>query len=600
MERSIPRKNTSQIRSLLRGAWFFRHLKLAHWGALALSGVFIIATILLSFALPIALRIAINTLELHTQENPIWWALLLLSLYAAAWFLRQVTIQMREICAFVPFEHVVKLISHEAFAHMLKLPMNFHVHRRINSLTGVFKKAQQNIPVIYSIILYWIAPLLIESLGAVAIVFKLFGGFFAVVLSLTLLCYGLCIAYFSDITRIYRQRFMEILSRSHARLIDSLLHIEMVKSFNQEHAEFERFSKISQDAAHAQEKYGTMHTSMHLVEAVILGTGITLFSMRAASLVMTKTFTIGDFVMLHGYVLQFALPLSILGHLLRYLQTGLVDLGSILDVLDIEPSIRDAENAQPLRTSRGEIILHNVTFGYIPEKPIIKNLSVTLRGQSVIGIVGGSGSGKSTLARLLTRHYDINAGSITIDGQNITTTTLQSLRQSIAVVPQECTLFNESIFYNIAYGNPTAKAEDVFNAARAAQLENFIKTLPHQYETIIGERGMKISGGERQRIAMARALLKKPSIYIFDEATSALDNQTEMTLQQNLAAWCKNSTTISIAHRLTTISGADIIFYMEDGNIAEQGTHTELLEMGGKYASLWNQQQYSQKPEGSQ
>jgi ABC-type transport system involved in Fe-S cluster assembly fused permease/ATPase subunit len=599
MESFIPRKNTSHIRTLLRGTWFFKDLELHHWGALALSGVFVIATIMLSFALPIALRTAVNTLEQHTDGQHLWWALLLLSLYATAWLSRQITIQVREICAFVPFERVVRIISHKAFAHMLKLPMNFHLHRRINSLTGVFKKAQQNVPAIYSTILYWIAPLLIESFGAVAIVFRLFGGFFAGVLALTIICYGICISYFADINRIYRQRFMDILSRTHTQMIDSLMNVETVKAFNREDFEHKRLEKISLEATASQEKSSTMHTSMHLVEAIILGLGITAFSMRAASLVTSKVFTIGDFVMLHGYVLQFASPLSTLGHLLRNLQVGLVDLANILDVLDMQPSIHDQEGAQQLTISHGEITFNDVHFAYNPARPIVNGLSLTIKPQTTVGIVGASGSGKSTLARLLTRQFDINSGSISIDSQPIKSVTLQSLRQSIALVPQECTLFNASIFYNIAYGNPQATREEVLNAARTAQLEDFIATLPHQYETLIGERGMKLSGGERQRVAVARALLKKSAVYVFDEATSALDNQTERALQKGIASWCKDSTTIVIAHRLTTIANADTIFYIESGAVAEQGSHHELLERNGKYAALWRKQQRTHQTESA-
>lgn len=599
MEPSIPRINTSHLRNLLRGASFFKKLTLSHWGSLALSGLFILATILLSFALPISLRIAINTLEQHQETGSVLWALVFLSLYAAAWLTRQITIQAREICAFVPFAYVVRVMSQKAFAHMLTLPMNFHLHRRISTLTGIFKKAQQNVPVIYSTILWWITPLLIESLGAVIIVFKLFGGFFAVVLGLTLVCYGICISYFADITRLYRQRFMDVLSRADTHMIDSLLHAETVKAFSQEQLECERLRKLNKDTAMASEKAATVHTSMHLVEAVILGLGITAFSMKAASLVTGKIFSIGDFVMLHNYVLQFALPLSTLGHLLRNLQVGLVDLGSILDVLDVKSSIHDKKDAHKLVTPNGEIRFTDVSFGYTPHKPILNHFSLSIAPRSIVGIVGSSGSGKSTIARLLARHYDISSGSITIDNQAIGDVTLKSLRQTIAIVPQECTLFNGSIYYNIAYGNPAATPDQVFAAARAAQLENLIKTLPHKYETLIGERGMKLSGGERQRVAIARALLKRPAIYVFDEATAALDNQTELTLQKEIFEWCKGATTLIIAHRLTTIAQADAIIYVENGTIAEQGTHPQLLEHNGKYAALWNKQQGIHKEEGS-
>ena len=588
---SIPRKNISHLKNLFRGALFFRHLNIYHWAALALSALCISATILLSLSLPIALRMAIDTLENHVPEQSIVWPLFLLSLYAGAWLIRQVTVQLREICAIAPFEHIIVIIARKVFGHLLTLPMDFHTQRQLNSMTGLFKKAQLNIHIIYIVLLYWVIPLTIESLGAVFIVFKLFGPFFASVLAITLICYCLSINYFSEITKRYRQHFLDVLSKSHFTFIDTFLHAETVKAFCREAFEFKRFKDINSKTAQAQEKYGTVHTSMHLVEAIILGLGITCFCMKAASLISSKTFSISDFIMLHGYVLQFALPLSVLGHLLRYLQTGLVDLGSIFDVLDTAPSIKNLPDAQKLICPRGEITFSNVSFGYDDQRTILKNFSCTIPPRSTVGIVGSSGGGKSTLIRLLSRQYEPQSGSISIDGQNIQNVTLQSLRQRIATVPQECTLFNASIFFNIAYANPSASAEEIFNAARAAELEGFIKTLPHQYETIIGERGLKLSGGERQRVAIARALLKNSPIYVFDEATSALDNTTEQKVQKNLKAWCTHASTLIIAHRLSTIVHADTILFLEDGSVAEHGSHEQLLERKGKYAALWNQQQ---------
>ena len=590
-QRSIPRKNTSHIKNLLRGTQFFKELSLLHWAALGLSGLCISATILLSFALPITLKIAINALESYTPAQSMVWPLAFLGMYAGAWLARQVAIQSREICALEPFEHLVTIIARRIFRHVLQLPISFHMQRQLNTVTGLFKKAQLNISIIYIVLLYWVIPLLIESLGAVYIVFKLYGWFFALVLAFTLVCYGLSINYFSDITKIYRARFLDVLSRANFRFLDTFLHTETVKAFCQEEAEKIRFNELCTQTAVAQERYGTLHTSMHLVEAIILGLGITFFSMRAASLVTGKIFNIGDFVMLHGYVLQFALPLSVLGHSLRYLQTGLIDLGSIFDALDL-PAERDSSDAQPLVNSSGRITLEHVSFSYNQKNLIFKDFSCTIPAGSTVGLVGISGSGKSTISRLISRYYKPTSGAILLDGINIKDITKASLRSIIATVPQECTLFNDTLYFNIAYGNPEATPEEVFNAARAAQLEDFVKTLPHQYETLIGERGMKLSGGERQRVAIARALLKKNArIYIFDEATSALDNTTELNVQNNIRTWCKHATTLIVAHRLSTIVHADIILFLENGAIVEQGSHAKLLELNGKYAAVWNQQQ---------
>jgi len=588
-QRSIPRKNTSHIKNLLRGTQFFKELSFLHWAALGLSGLCISATILLSFALPISLKIAINALGSYESTQSLVWPLTFLGLYAGAWLARQVAIQSREISALEPFEHLVTIIARRLFKHILRLPINFHMQRQLNTVTGLFKKAQLNISIIYIVLLYWVIPLLIESLGAIYLVFKLYGSFFSAVLAITLLCYGLSINYFSDITKVYRSRFLDLLSRANFKFLDTFLHTETVKAFCQEEKEKKRFEELTIQTAVAQEKAGTVHTSMHLAEAIILGLGITCFCMRAASLVTGKVFNIGDFAMLHMYVLQFALPLSVLGHSLRYLQTGLIDLGSIFDALDI-PTEKDVPNAQYLSSTQGRITLEHISFGYNKNNSIFKDFSCTIPAGTTVGLVGASGSGKSTLTKLINRYYTPNSGAILIDGIDIKEIAKKSLRSIIATVPQECTLFNNTLYFNIAYGNPTAPAELVFNAARAANLENFVKTLPNQYETLIGERGIKLSGGERQRVAIARALLKNASIYIFDEATSALDNTTELNVQQNIRAWCNKATTLIVAHRLSTITHADTILFLENGSIAEQGSHEQLLALNGKYAAMWNQQ----------
>ncbi|MBM3894445.1 ABC transporter ATP-binding protein/permease [Candidatus Dependentiae bacterium] len=587
----IPQKNTSYLKNLLKGLIFFKSFNRTHWFSIILSAVCIIATIILSFCLPLAQKIAINALEKTTQNTGILWPLALICSYALTWFARQVIMQARELFALAPFEHLITIISEQTFAHLLKLPMSFHAHRRLSVLTGLFKKVQLNIPNIYHTIFYWVVPLIIESIGAVIIVYKLYGFFFSTILTLTLVFYAFTINYFSTMTRIYRQRFLSILSSSHSFFTDTLLHAETVKSFCREKYEIEEFKKINFATARAQVTYGTVHTSMHLIEAIILGTGITIFSLKAALLTHDFTFSLGDFLLLNGYVLQFALPLSTLGHLLRYLQTGLIDLGSILDVLDIAPDKTVNKDLPALTVSDGTITFKNISFFYTPERVIFENISCSFPGKKTIGIVGSSGCGKSTISRLITRQYHQSKGHIFIDDQDISHVSTPSLRSQVAVVPQECTLFNNTIFFNIAYGCPNATAFDVFNAARAAMLEDFIKKLPHQFETVIGERGLRLSGGERQRIAIARALLKKAPIYIFDEATSALDNRTEQQLQKNLTSWCADSTVIHIAHRLSSITHSDIIYYFEHGTIIEQGTHDQLLALNKKYADLWNKQQ---------
>ena len=590
----IPRKNTSYLKNLLRGIVFFKELKRPHWISLLLSTICIITTISLSFMLPLALKIGVNAIEFHEASASIWWPLLLLSSYAFAWFSRQVIMQVRELCAITPFEHLVTIISRKTFNHLLDLRMSFHAHRRLNVLTGLFKKVQLNIPVIYYGVFYWVIPLFIESVGAILIVKNLYGPFFAIILTITLALYGASINYFSTITRIFRQKFLSVLSNAHSFFTDTLLHAETVKSFCREEHEINSFEKLNTQTMNAQEEYGTIHTSMHLIEAIILGTGITCFSMKAALLVQSQTFTIGDFILLNGYVLQFALPLSTLGHLLRYLQTGLIDLGSILDVLDLPTNAKTESSLAPFVPKDGKIVCKDVYFHYVDGKQLFNNFSCTIEAQKTIGIIGRSGSGKSTLARLLTKQYTPASGTILIDDQDISQINTQSLRAHIATVPQECTLFNNTIYFNISYGSPNATPHEIFDAARAAHLEHFIKKLPLQYETLIGERGLKLSGGERQRIAIARALLKKATIYIFDEATSALDNKTEQLVQQNITTWCKSATTIQIAHRLSTVTHADLLFYVENGMIAERGTHEELLEKNGLYAELWRKQQGTQ------
>ena len=492
-------------------------------------------------------------------------------------------------------ERAMRSMVLKVFRHLHSLELEFHLSRQTGGISRDIDRGGNGFSFLMRMLVFNIVPTLIELGMVAAILLVNFSYLYAIIILVSVGCY----IYFTILTTEWRNRFVreanQLDSQSNTRAIDSLLNYETVKYFNNEEFEAQQY-----DSNLARWESARLKTRMTLMllnsgQALIIGVGMILLLWMAARDVASGAITLGSLVMINAYILQLFMPLNFLGMVYREVRRALTDLENMFGLLKRKPSIENAPSALPLRVTEGGIEFDRVNFAYHKERPILKDLSFTVEPSSKVAIVGPSGSGKSTLARLLFRFYDLQGGSIRIDGQAISQVTQESLRQAIGVVPQDTVLFNDSIYNNIAYGRPSASAEEVREAIRMANLEPFIASLPDGTETKVGERGLKVSGGEKQRIAIARVLLKRPPILLFDEATSALDSATEKSILAAFETLARNHTSLVIAHRLSTIVDADQILVMEQGELIETGTHQQLLAKAGRYAQMWYLQQESEE-----
>lgn len=492
-------------------------------------------------------------------------------------------------------ERAMRSMVLKVFRHLHSLDLEFHLSRQTGGISRDIDRGGNGFSFLMRMLVFNIVPTLIELGMVAAILLVNFSYLYALIILLSVGCY----IYFTILTTEWRNRFVreanQLDSQSNTRAIDSLLNYETVKYFNNEEFEAQQY-----DSNLARWESARLKTRMTLMllnsgQALIIGMGMIFLLWMAARDVASGAITLGSLVMVNAYILQLFMPLNFLGMVYREVRRALTDLENMFALLKRKPQIENAPTAQPLKVSEGGLSFNNVCFAYHPERPILKGVSFTVEPGSKVAIVGPSGSGKSTLARLLFRFYDLQGGDIRIDGQSISQVTQESLRQAIGVVPQDTVLFNDSIYNNIAYGRPSASAEEVREAIRMANLEPFIGSLPEGAETKVGERGLKVSGGEKQRIAIARVLLKRPPILLFDEATSALDSATERSILTAFDTLARDHTSLVIAHRLSTIVDADQILVLEQGELIETGTHQQLLAQGGRYAQMWQLQQESEE-----
>jgi ATP-binding cassette, subfamily B, heavy metal transporter len=490
--------------------------------------------------------------------------------------------------------NAVRRLAMLTFEHMHLLSLRFHLERKTGGLTRVLERGRNAIETIVRMVLLQLAPTIVELVLIVAVLLLHFDWRYVVVIGITVALYMLFTYYATEWRINIRRKMNESDSDANAKAIDSLLNYETVKYFSAEEREAKRYDRSMARYEDASVKAYVSLAVLNAGQAVIFTIGLAAAMVLCAYGIERGTNTVGDFVMINAMMIQLYTPLNFMGMVYREIKQAVIDIEIMFSILARKPEIEDAPGAPALKVRAGTIRFENVSFAYEPARPILSNLSFDVAAGHTVAIVGPSGAGKSTISRLLFRFYDVTGGRILIDGQDIGGVTQASLRAAIGMVPQDTVLFNDTIRYNIRYGRWDASDTEVEEAARQAQIDGFIRRAPKGYETEVGERGLKLSGGEKQRVAIARTILKAPPILLLDEATSALDSHTEKDIQDELDRVSKNRTTLVIAHRLSTIVNADEILVLDRGSIIERGTHRELLERGGLYASMWNRQREAQ------
>lgn len=523
--------------------------------------------------------------------------LMLVAAYNLARIVQAGLNQLRDALFASVGQYAVRKLAYKTFVHMHQLSLRFHVERRTGGLSRIIERGTKGIETIVRFTILNTAPTIIEFLMTAVIFAVTYGLSYVAVVVATVWLYTWFTVRASDWRINIRRDMNESDTDANSKAIDSLLNFETVKYFGNETMEATRFDGAMARYEVSATRIWTSLGWLNFGQAVIFGIGMAVMMIMSGREVMAGTQTIGDFVFINAMLMQLSIPLNFIGFIYREVRQGLTDIEQMFDLLDVEQEVMDKPDAKPLVIDHGTVRFDNVQFAYDPKRPILKGVSFEVPAGKTVAIVGPSGAGKSTLSRLLFRFYDIQSGSISIDGQDIRDVTQESLRSVIGMVPQDTVLFNDTIAYNIRYGRISANDEEMRNAAELAQIGPFINTLPEGYQAMVGERGLKLSGGEKQRVAIARTILKAPPILILDEATSALDSATEHEIQSALDLVSRDRTTLVIAHRLSTIIGAEEIIVLKDGVIAERGTHTKLLRIKGLYASMWNRQREATEAE---
>ncbi len=559
-------------------------------GKLFWSLAFLILAKIALVILPVLLKNIVDSLDL-SLENPV--LVLPLFFLIAYGLLRLSNVLFSELRDFIfsfITQRTIRRIVHRVFVHLHNLSLRFHLERKTGSVSRDIERGSQSLSFILSFLIFNIIPNLLELLLVSIILFVLLDFWFAVVAFAAIIVYSLFTYFVTEWRNEFVRRKNNLESEANGKAIDSLLNYETVKYFANENFEARRYdeglAKVEQAGIANQRSLSILN----LGQGAIISFSITIMLLMAANGVVTGQLTLGDLVMVNAYLLQLFAPLGFLGFVYREMKNSLTSLERMFDLLERQPEIQDAKDATALQVTHGEIRFENISFSYDEQRTILNNISFSVPAGKKIAIVGHSGAGKSSIVKLLFRFYDPQAGRITIDGQDIKYVTQNSLRQAIGIVPQDTVLFNDTLYYNLSYAHPDAAEEQVKTAATRAYLSHFIQKLPQGFASLVGERGLKLSGGEKQRVGIARVLLKNPPILIFDEATSSLDSKAEQAILDSLQEVAENHTTLVIAHRLSTVVDADEILVLEQGQIIERGNHQSLISVNGYYAELWQLQ----------
>ncbi len=488
-------------------------------------------------------------------------------------------------------QRALRALALETFEHIHRLSMRYHITRKTGGLSRIIERGVNGVDFLLRFMLFSIGPLILELILIAVFLLFLLDWTYVAVITFTIALYTWFTFKVTEWRVKLRREMNDQDTDANQKAIDSLLNYETVKYFNAEAREAQRYDRAREQYEAAAVKTATSLSFLNFGQSFLITTGLVVVMVMAAMGVQSGALTVGDFVMVNAYMIQITMPLNFLGTVYREIRQALVDMGEMFDLLEQPAEVKDAPDARTLEVTGGRVELNDVRFGYDPNREILKGVSITAEPGQTVAIVGATGSGKSTIGRLLFRFYDVQDGALRIDGQDVRQVTQDSLHSNIGVVPQDTVLFNDTIRYNIAYGRDDASHDDIIAAAKAAQIHEFIETLPEGYDTPVGERGLKLSGGEKQRVGIARTLLKNPPILLLDEATSALDTETEQEIKEALNAAGEGRTVLTIAHRLSTVAEADQIIVLEKGEVIERGTHDELLSREGRYATLWHRQQ---------
>jgi len=588
---SLPETDTDlrNLRALLPFLWNYR-------GRVVLALAFLVLAKVANVGVPLVLKEIVDSLE-TTGEMALALPLAFLLAYGALRLASSLFNELRD-AVFARVRHgATRSVSVSVLEHLHRLSLRYHLERKTGGLSRDIDRGTRSVSSILNYMVFNLLPTLVEITLIAGILLVRYDPWFTVVTVVSVIAYIGFTLKITEWRMKYRIAMNAMDSQANTQAIDSLLNYETVKYFGNEGHELRRYDDSLRDWEASAVKSQTSLSALNFGQATIIAVAVTLIMVLAARGVVSGSMTLGDLVLVNAFLLQLFIPLNFLGIVYSQLKHALADMQLMLDVLKREPEITDRPGAHALEVTDAGIRFEHVSFGYDPDRPILHDVSFRIEPGRKVAVVGPSGAGKSTLARLLFRFYDVNSGRILVNDQDISEVTQDSLRQAIGIVPQDTVLFNDSLYYNIAYARPGASRDEIEQAARLGSIHDFIMSLPRGYDTVVGERGLKLSGGEKQRVAIARAILKRPRILVFDEATSSLDSHSEQSILEALREVAAHHTTLAIAHRLSTITDADDILVMDAGRIVEQGTHQQLLVRAGFYANMWALQQEEKQHE---